>query len=54
MIGIRVRQAFRKAIDAGYRLVEFYRHDSKKLAVYLLNHISSNTQPGDVSQSITS
>jgi len=50
------RRAFRKAIEAGYRVVDFYRHDrnEQKIGVYLLNHISSNTQPGDVSQSITS
>jgi predicted GNAT superfamily acetyltransferase len=37
------RQAFRKAIDARYQVVEFYRIDrnEQKIGVYLLSHILS-------------
>jgi predicted GNAT superfamily acetyltransferase len=51
----RTRAAFTEAIDKGYTVLDFYRETrgDEKVGIYILGS-QSNTQPGEVSQSITS
>jgi len=51
----RTQAAFTAAIDKGYTVLDFYRETrgDEKFGVYILGY-QSNTQPGEVSQSITS
>jgi predicted GNAT superfamily acetyltransferase len=51
----RTRAAFTDAIDRGYTVLDFYRETrgDEQFGFYILGY-QSNTQPGEVSQSITS